>query len=221
MMPGIMMSSPSDTASTSHSTPVRYLSTRIPSVFVLFRQLVHVERKLLLRMDDFHVSSAQHIGRAKENRIADFFRCLLRVAYVMHHASFRHGDEELFQLLLEEVPVFCKVDALKARAQNPDPSSLQSFGEIDGGLTAELDDDAQRILQLHHMHHILQGQGLEVELVGYGEIRGDGLGIVVYDDGLIAQLSDGPDAVDRGIVKLHTLTDAYGTGAQNDDLFPV
>ena len=59
---------------------------------------------------------------------------------------------------------------------------------------------------------------LEVELVAGGVVGGDGLGVVVDDDGLVAALLDGLDGVDGGVVELHALADADGAAAQHDDL---
>ena len=74
---------------------------------------------------------------------------------------------------------------------------------------------------MHHVHHVLRGQGLKIQLVRRGVVRGDRFGVVVDDNGLIAHGLDGMHRMDGGIVKLHALADADGAGAQDDDfLFP-
>ena len=71
------------------------------------------------------------------------------------------------------------------------------------------------------VHDVLTGERLEVELVSRGIVGGDGLRIVVDDDGLEAELPDRPHGMDRGVVKLDALPNANGAGAEDDDLFAV
>ena len=66
-------------------------------------------------------------------------------------------------------------------------------------------------------HHILGSQRLKVEAVGRIEVRRYCLRIVVYRHDIVAELLERPDALHRGIVKLDALTDADGTGPEDDD----
>ena len=98
---------------------------------------------------------------------------------------------------------------------------MEGLGQVDGGLTAQRRDHAVGLFKVDDVHHILGGQRLEVQLVGGGVVGGDGLGVIVDDDGLVARLFDGHDGVDGGVVKLHALTDADGACAQHHDLLFV
>src|SRR5437879_2844967 len=88
--------------------------------------------------------------------------------------------------------------------------------EIDGRLAAELDDDALGLLPVQDVQHVFGRQRLEVEAVGDIEVGGDGLGVVVDDDGGVARFTERPDAVDAGIIELNSLADADGAGAEHD-----
>ncbi len=70
------------------------------------------------------------------------------------------------------------------------------------------------------IHHVLHSQGLEIQFICRGVVRGHSLRIIVDDNSLIAQLLEGSHRMDRRVVKFHPLADSYGTGAQNDDLLP-
>ena len=59
---------------------------------------------------------------------------------------------------------------------------------------------------MDYIHNILCRQGLEIELVGSGVVGRNGLGVVVYNYRLIAELLNGMDGVDGRIVKLNALS---------------
>ena len=96
----------------------------------------------------------------------------------------------------------------------------QGLGQIDGGLAAELDDDALGPLPLDDVEHVLQRQRLEVEPVGRVEIGADRFGVVVDNDGLVARFPQRPHRMDRAVVELDALPDADGPGAQHQHLGP-
>ena len=86
----------------------------------------------------------------------------------------------------------------------------QGLGELDGRLAAEGHHHPDGLLDVDDVHHVLGGQGLEVQPVGGVEVGGDSLRVVVDDDHLIAQLLEGQHAVDAGVVELDALADADG-----------
>ncbi len=127
---------------------------------------------------------------------------------------------EALQKLVEALPVLRHVDGLGGGAQDGDALSVQELGELDGGLTAEGHHHPHGLFHLDNVHHVLGVQGLEVEAVGGVVVRGDGLRVVVDNDHVIAQLLEGPDAVDGGVVELDALADPDGAGAQDHDHRP-
>ena len=93
--------------------------------------------------------------------------------------------------------------------------------QLDGGLTAELDDAGVGLLGGNDVVHALRVQGVEVEAVTGVKVGGDGLRVVVDQNGLTAVLLQRPDAMDRAVVELDALTDADGAGAENEHLLLV
>ncbi len=90
-------------------------------------------------------------------------------------------------------------------------------GQIEGGLAAELDDDAHGVFLFDHVEHVLDVQGFEVEPVGDVEIRGNRLRIVVDDHRLISRLPEGVDRVHGGVIEFDPLPDADGARTQDED----
>ena len=66
--------------------------------------------------------------------------------------------------------------------------------------------------------HVFEGERLEVEAVAGVVVGGDGLGIAVDHDGLVAVLAQGEGGVAAAVVELDSLPDAVGTAAEDDDL---
>ena len=84
---------------------------------------------------------------------------------------------------------------------------MEFHGEVVWNLTTYRDDDAARLLQIHHVEHTLQREFIEVETVAHIVVGRYGLGIVVDHDRLIAQLTGGVDGIHRTPVELNTRTD--------------
>ena len=95
---------------------------------------------------------------------------------------------------------------------------MQGGRQIDGRLSAELDDNAFRLFLVDDVEHIFRGQRFKIQSVGDIKVRGYGFRVVVDDDGLDAHFLERPYGVYRAVVKFHALTDADWPGAQHDDL---
>ena len=74
-------------------------------------------------------------------------------------------DLELVEHLRKTVAVFGEIDRLGARAHNGDARFLQSARELKRRLAAERHDYAVRVFHIDDVHHIFEGQRLEIELV--------------------------------------------------------
>ena len=92
------------------------------------------------------------------------------------------------------------------------------LGQLDGGLAAELDHTGVGLFGGDDVVHALRVQRVEVEAVAGVKIGGDGLRVIVDEDGFAAVLFQRPDAVDRAVVELDALTDADGAGTEDEDL---
>ena len=120
--------------------------------------------------------------------------------------------------LVEKVTILRLVNGLAACADYAYPSVGERLSEVDGGLTAEGRYNSERLLEMHHVHHVLGRERLKIELVGGGVIGRDGLGIVVDDYRFIAELLYRAHGVDGGVIEFNALTDAYRPRAEHDYL---
>jgi hypothetical protein len=67
------------------------------------------------------------------------------------------------------------------------------------------------------LQHVLQGQRLEVEPVGGVVVGGDGLGVAVDHDRLVAGLAQREAGVHAGVVELDALPDAVRARSEDED----
>jgi hypothetical protein len=99
---------------------------------------------------------------------------------------------------------------------------VERVGELQRRLAAELHDDAvQRavlLLDAQDLHHVFEGQRLEIEAVGGVVVGRDGLGVAVDHDGLVARIAERETGVAAAIVELDPLADAVRAAAEDDDL---
>ena len=102
---------------------------------------------------------------------------------------------------------------------------LESLGQTEWGLPAELDDDARELpaggLGMDDLEDVFERERLEVETIGGVVVGGYGLGVAVDHDRLVARLAQGERRVDARVVELNALPDAIGSRAEDDHLAPV
>ena len=182
---------------------------------------LHVVGHGLIVVDHFHAPSAENVRRTHHNRIADALCNRDGFVHGGCHAGFRHRDAQLVHHAAEQVAVLCQVDDLRGGAENADAVLLQVRSQIQRGLSAELGNDAYRLLLVVDAEYILQGQRLEVELVGGVVVSGYGLRVAVDDDGLKTESLQGLGRMYAAVVKLDTLADTVGAAAEDHDLRAV
>ena len=117
--------------------------------------------------------------------------------------------------LVKALAVLRRVDRVGACAEDVDAVLAHELRELYSGLTAESDDDAEGLLGLDNIHHVLVRQRLKIESVGGVEVGRDSLRVVVDDDDVISGLLERPDAVHRRVVELDALT--YSDRACTED----
>ena len=164
-----------------------------------------------------HVLAAQHVGGAHQHRQADLVGGSQGLVQGVDGAAGGAGDAAALQQLVKALPVLGLVDGVGGGAQDGQADLVHVLGQLDGGLAAELDHAAVRLFGGDDVVHAFRGQGVEVEAVAGVKVGGDGLGVVVDQDGLAAVLFQGPDAVDRAVVELDALADADGPRAKHQD----
>ncbi len=98
---------------------------------------------------------------------------------------------------------------------------MQGRGKVQRRLTAELNDDAQRLFGFDNIQHILSRQRLEIQLVGGIIIRTDGFGVAVDHDAFNSLFSERKRGMDTAVIKFDSLADPVGAAAQDHHFFPV
>ena len=166
---------------------------------------------------DAHVLAADDIAGAKKHRIAPVLGRREGFVQGVYAMSLRAADAEALQQGVEAGPVLGGVNAVGGGAQNGNSLFGEKARQLDGRLAAEGHHHAHRLLHLDNIPDVFRAEGLEVEPVGGVIVGGDGLGVVVHDDHVVAHLPQGPDAVDRAVVELDALPDPDGAGAQDHD----
>ncbi len=104
------------------------------------------------------------------------------------------------------------------RPHDADPGLAQGHRQVERGLAAELENQAQGLFRGHDVEHVFFGQGLEIEFVGGVVVGGHGFGVGVDHDGLYPDLLQGEGGLAATVVELDALADAVGAAAQDHDL---
>ena len=82
-------------------------------------------------------------------------------------------------------------------------------------LTTDANDDTLCLLQFVDIHHTLIAKLLKVQPVGFIEVGGDGLRVVVDHDRALAHLTELARARDRAPIELDTAANTIDTASQN------
>ena len=168
-------------------------------------------------MDYLHILTADNVGRAEQNGVSEALGSCDRLLDSVYAPAARARDAYPAEQLVEPLAVLCGVDTLGGGTENADALTVEEAGELDGCLPAERNDDAYRLLYADDAHDIFLAERLKVESVGGVVVGGDGLGVVVDYNDVVAALLERPYTVHRRIVKLDALSDAYRSRAENHD----
>ena len=182
---------------------------------------LQIVAELLLVCNDLHRAAAKHEGGTHQYGVSDLGSSTNTRLDIGHRLALRLRNVEGEQELFEQIAVLSLVDRVAVGSNDLDTAASEGICKVDGSLSAERRNDALGIFKLDDIHHVLRRQRLKVELVGGGVVGGNGLGIVVDDDRLVARILDGGDRVNRGVVKLNTLSNTDGACAKHHDLLLV
>ena len=166
-------------------------------------------------------AAAEHEGRADEHRVADAVGDDEGFGFVGGGAGFGLLEVELVEQGGEELAVFGLFDGFRRGADDRDAVAFEVGGEVERGLAAELDDDAVGFFLIADVEHVFECERLEEEFVGGVVVGGDGLGVRVHHDGLVAEFLQREGGVDAAVVELDALADAVRSAAEDDDFLFV
>ena len=176
----------------------------------------HGGAEAVVVVDDLHGPTAEHVGGPHQHRVADPLDDGERRLDGRGGAPGRLGDLELGAQGVPALAILGQVDGVGAGAEHQ--VAGQQPGQLQRGLPAEGDDDADRLLGLDDVHDVLVGERLEVEPVAGVVVGGHRLGVAVDHDRLEAGVVEGEAGVDAAVVELDALADAVGARAEDDDL---
>ena len=181
----------------------------------------HVLDHVRLGVGHDHVLTAQHVGGTHQHRQADLVGGSQSLVQIKDSAARCAGDPAALQQLVEALTVLCFIDGICRGAQNGQADLVHVLCQLDGGLAAELHHTGIRLLGGNDVVHALRVQRVKVQTVAGIKVGGDGLGVVVDQNGFAAVLLQGPHTVHRAVVELDALTDADRAGAKDQHLlFP-
>ncbi len=174
------------------------------------------------RVADAHPASAEDVGRAHQNRVADGFRGGDGLVGPGRHRPRRDGDLELVAERAEPLAILGEVDRVLLRPEDRVPGLLERVRELQRSLAAELDGHAGRLLAGADLEHRLGVERLEVEPVRGVVVGRDRLGVAVHHHGLVAELAEALRRVDAAVVELDPLADAVRARAEDErDRLPL
>jgi len=170
---------------------------------------------------DPHRPSPQDVGGADQDRIPDAFRHGRRFLEGRGGAGRRLNHTQFPRDRLETAAILRPVDRLGRGAEDADALGLQSAGQAEGRLPAELHHHPHRLLHMHNFEHILEGERFEVQGIRHVEVGGDGFRIRVDHHRPVPHLAELHRGPHTAVVELHSLPDPVRSAAEDDHGLPV
>ena len=184
-----------------------------------FRRSLHSETHIVLKfgvgIDDLHRATAQHETGAHQNRVVQSLRYSERFGFAGGHAVGRLRNIELVQHRGEQLSILRDLNVLRRGPNNIYAVFLQTQGEIERGLAAELRDGAPAFLALIDVQHVLQREWLEEKFVARVVIGRDGFRVGVDHERLEAGLFERERSVNTAVIEFYAL--AYAIWAATED----
>ena len=184
-------------------------------------RLAHVALEIALLVHDLHRTPAQHIARPHHQRVTEGRRLVDRLGLGASRGVGRLTQAQFVQELLETLAVLGRIDHVGAGADDGHAIALQIERQFQGRLTAVLNDHTQGLFFVDDLEHVFKRQGLEVQAIGGVVVGGDGLGVAIDHDGLVAVFTHGQCSVHTAVIKLDALADPVGAAAKYHDLLAI
>jgi len=91
--------------------------------------------------------------------------------------------------------------SFQGSSEDPDSRLGQVVGNVEGRLSAELDDHALGLFLFIDAEHVLHGEGFEIEFIRCIVIRRDGFGVAVHHDGLKSLVPQCEGRMDAAVIE--------------------
>ncbi len=177
----------------------------------------HELAEVLFLIDNHHAAAAENEARAHENGVADFLDDGEGFFHVVGDAAFGLLDADLVNQLLEEVAVFGEVDVFGACTDHVRTGLLETHGEVQRSLTAELHDDARTFFAFVNAHHVFERKGFKVEFVRSIVVGGNRFRVGVHHNDFVAFATQRKGGVAAAVVEFDTLTDSVRAATEHHD----
>ena len=111
------------------------------------------------RVADAHRAAAEHVGRAHQHRVADPLGRHDRLVRIAGDRPVGGAQAELPEQVAEALAILGEIDRGRARAEDRHAEVDEPPRELERRLPAELHDDADRLLALDDLEHVLGVSG--------------------------------------------------------------
>ena len=177
--------------------------------------------QLSLVLAETGTQAAQRVGGTQDHRVADLAGGGAGLLQVGGRVRLDRLDVDLVHALHEEFAVFGVDDGLHRGAEHLDAVGLEDtvlvelHAAVEGGLSAEGEQDPLRLLLLDHLLDEERRDGQEVDLIGnsLGSLdRGD---IGIDENGLDALFAEGFQGLRAAVVEFAGLADLEGARSEH------
>ena len=169
--------------------------------------------------------AAQGKGGTDDDGITDPLGHLQSALYGFSNVRGNHRLADLRHGFLEQLPVLGPGNGLGIGAQQADALFLQKalliqlHGQSQAGLAAQTRQKAVGLFLLDDALDGLRSQRLQIDFVRHGLIGHDGSGVGVTQHHIDARFLQNAAGLGAGVVKLSSLADDNGAGADDQDFF--
>ena len=187
----------------------------------------HVIVELIFIGDDFHRAAAEDEAGTDEDGIADAIGDFPRLGDGSGDAVDGLFQAEFLQQVAELLAIAGGVEGFDGGAEDRDAGFFQAAGEVERGLSAELDDDAfdkaagfvegSAIEPFADVQNIFMRQRLEKKQIAGVVIGADGFGIGIDHDRFQSEFLHRECGLNAAVIEFDSLADAIWTAADDDD----
>ena len=183
--------------------------------------LFHVADDSFFIVGNDHGASAENVGGTHQHWVSNSIGTRDGFFDRGCHGARRLRDIEFVKQFAEAFAIFSEIDMLWRCPNNADARGLQRQRKVQRCLPAELHDDpdrrSRRRFVFANREHIFEGQRFKIQAVAGVVIGGDGLGIAIDHDRLVAVVAKCECRMAAAVIEFNSLPYSIGSAAQDDD----